>query len=198
MLLTKCGRVNVDAKAIDDWVAVERAGERSDAAHPRSARRVPGKPTLSEEVLQDTQRHAANGMADRVNRVTLVPFWEETDAVGATKARVTAPPRVLLAIVDLPSFDRIEHFARAVVVARHWPGHRGEPPLMRMPAAHLREMPVRVLAQEARDEHNRRLVVARHAAPPRVEGRRRLPREGGCSEHPRRFALSVHKQQREP
>ena len=138
MLLTKRGRLHVHAKAIDDWVAVERAGERSDAAHPRSARRVLGKPSLREEVLQDAQRHTANRMADCIDRVILVPFREEPDAVDATKARVAAPPRVLLAIVDLPSFDRIEHFTRAVVVARHWPGRRGEPPLMRVPVAHLR------------------------------------------------------------
>ena len=83
---------------------------------PRGARRVAGKGPVSEQLLQHPRRHAANGVADKIDRVRLVPLWEGTVALVTAEARVVAPAGVLSAVVDHAALERVEELASAVVV----------------------------------------------------------------------------------
>ena len=78
---------------------------------PRGARRVAGKGPVSEQLLQHPRRHAANGVADKIDRVRLVPLWEGTVALVTAEARVVAPAGVLSAVVDHAALERVEKLA---------------------------------------------------------------------------------------
>ena len=102
-----------NAEAVDDGIAVQRAGEGGDAAHPRGARRVAREVPLREEVLQHAEGHAADAVADHVNRVVFVPLGIEALVVLAAEAAVTATPRMGLAVIDAPALEGIEYLAGA-------------------------------------------------------------------------------------
>ena len=107
-------------EGVDYRIAIVRAGEGCERADPRGARRVAWKGPVSEQLLQHPRRHAANGVADKIDRVRLVPLWEGTVALVTAEARVVAPAGVLSAVVNHAALERVEYGVPCSSQARSW------------------------------------------------------------------------------